>query len=63
MRHEIDEDIITAAIGNDNTNASGLYACCRSILRLHAATPGRALLFLNILREVSARLHTPDEVR
>ena len=55
--YQVDEDVVTLAIGNNDTDASLLYFGCRGVFRMHATTSEGALLWLDILREVAARLY------
>ena len=51
---EIDQDVITGAIGNDNMDAGRLYVTGCVVLGVHTTTSEGTLLCLDILREVGA---------
>ena len=61
MLDKIREDVLTLAIGDDHANACLRHLACGSVLRVHATTSEGALLWLDILAEVTPWCHFPDE--
>ena len=61
--YEVDEDIVTFTIGDDDTDALLLHLLGGGVLRMHTATTKGTLLRFDILREVYARQHFGDDLR
>ena len=61
--HEVYEDVVSLAIGNDDADAGLLHFRGCGILGVHATTTEGTLLGLDILREVAAWLYLWDDTR
>ena len=60
MFNQVNEDVLTLTVGDDDTDARLLYLSGSSVFRVHAATTEGTLLLLDILGEVGTRCHTGD---
>ena len=60
--HQVYEDVVALSVGNDDADTRLLHLRGSGIFRMHAATPEGTLLRLDILGEVAARRHLPDQL-
>ena len=57
--HEVNQDVVTLTIGNDDTDACLLHLRGSGILGVHATTAKGTLLRLDIFREVATWITEP----
>ena len=61
--HEVDEDIVTLTVGDDDAYALGCRLGCNATLALHASASCARLGGLDVVAQVLAWLDDADEAR